>query len=153
YASGVSLVIGQNATGNWLLGFSSPAFHLTPRETFPIDLTFDGQAQFHVFGTVDTAELVTAVLPNTAAEQLKRAHLMAAVAKGTTFQFNLDSTGKLLSVVANCVAKIKSGGIANAGDFSILPAPKAPAKSVAQNAPSAPSAPKPAKTIDVTGTG
>jgi S1-C subfamily serine protease len=127
---------------------------LTPPETFPIDVTFDGQAQYHLFGTAVTANLVTSILPgNAAIEQLRKAHLMVAVAKGTTLQFNLVSTGKLLPVIANCVAKIKSGGIANAGDFSILPAPKPPAKPVVQATPATPTPPKSPKTVDVNGTG
>ena len=51
YANGVTLLIGQNAAGNWLLGFASPIFRLAPTETFPIDVTFDGQGQYHLFGT------------------------------------------------------------------------------------------------------
>jgi hypothetical protein len=34
YANGVTLLVGQNAAGNWLLGFGSPAFRLAPPETF-----------------------------------------------------------------------------------------------------------------------
>jgi S1-C subfamily serine protease len=154
YGSGVTVIVGQNAEGNWLLGFGSPAFHLTPGETFPIDVTFDGQAQYRLFGVAVSADLVTSVLPNNAAiEQVRKAHLMVAVGKGTTLQFKLDSTGKLLPVVANCVAKIKAGGLASAGDFSILPPPKAPAaKPVAAAAP-ATAPPKASKLIEITGTG
>jgi len=156
YASGVTVVIGQNATGNWLLAFGSPAFHLTPTETFPIDVTLDGQAQYHLFGTAVTANLVTSFLPNNAAvEQLRKAHLMVAVAKGTTLQFTLDSTGKLLPVIANCVAKIKAGGLASAGDFSIIPPPKpATPKPVVQSA-AAPATPptKPSKLVEINGSG
>jgi hypothetical protein len=105
YGSGVTVVIGQNAAGNWLLGFGSPAFRLTPSESFPIDVTFDGQAQYHLFGTALTNDLVIAGLPNNAAlEQLRKARLMVAVGKGATLQFNLDSTGKLLPVISNCMA-------------------------------------------------
>jgi hypothetical protein len=35
YANGVTLIVGQNAGGNWLLGFGSPAFNLTPPKRFP----------------------------------------------------------------------------------------------------------------------
>jgi hypothetical protein len=49
YACGISLIVGQNANNSWL--FASRAFSLTPGETFPIDVTFDGQAQYHLFGT------------------------------------------------------------------------------------------------------
>jgi S1-C subfamily serine protease len=156
YGSGITLVVGQFPAGNWLLGFGSPAFRLTPNETFPIDVTFDGQAQYHLFGTALTLNLVTAVLPNSATiEQLRKAHLMVAVAKGATLQFNLESTGKLLPIISNCTAKIKSGGLASAGDFSILPAPKPATKPVVQSAAPAspPPSPKPLKTVDVNGTG
>src|SRR5437867_2905037 len=52
YASGINLIVGQNVSGNWLLGFAHPAWRLNSGETFTIDVTFDGQAQFHLFGTV-----------------------------------------------------------------------------------------------------
>src|SRR6188472_4214632 len=51
YGSGITVVVGQNAIGNWLLAFGSPTFRLTPYETFPIDVTFDGQAQYRLFAT------------------------------------------------------------------------------------------------------
>jgi hypothetical protein len=115
YANGVSLIVGQNVAGNWLLGFGSPAFHLNQGETFPIDVTFDGQTQFHLFGTAVSANLVISILPgSTTIEQFKKAHLMVAVAKGVTLQFSLDSTGKLLPIIGNCVTKVKTGGLASA---------------------------------------
>jgi S1-C subfamily serine protease len=79
---------------------------------------------------------------------------MVAVAKGATCQFDLASTGQLLRTIANCVAKIKSGGMAAAGDFSI-PIPKPVAKPVVQSAvPATPSPqPKSAKMVDMNGTG
>jgi S1-C subfamily serine protease len=156
YNSGINVIIGQNLQSAWLLGFAHPQFRLTPGETFPIDVIFDGQAQFKLFGTAVTESLVTSILPSSnVLEQLKKAHLMVAVAKGTTLQFTLNSTGQLLPVIANCLTKMKTGGLANAGDFSILP-PKPAAKPVVQsNAP--PPAPassaKPAKPVEMNGTG
>jgi S1-C subfamily serine protease len=150
YVSGVSLMVGQNANSSWLLGFASAAFSLTPGESFPIDVTFDGQAQYHLFGTATVRNVVVSILPSSAiVDQLRKSKLMVAVGKGSTFQFDLNSTGQLLPVIANCVAKIKSGGIANAGDFA-LPVPKpAVAKPVVQTAPPT----KTSKTIDTSGTG
>jgi S1-C subfamily serine protease len=154
YGSGVNLLVGLNAGGNWLLAFAHPAWKLNLGETFAIDVTFDGQAQFHLFGTVLTSNLVTAVLPNTAAmDQFRKSHLMVAVAKGQTFQFNLDATGQLLPVIANCAAKTKSGGTANAGDFAIT-VPKLPvAKPVVQSTAPSPGPPKSSKTFEKNGTG
>jgi S1-C subfamily serine protease len=154
YASGVNLLVGQNAAGNWLLALAHPAWRLNLGETFAIDVTFDGQAQFHLFGTALASTLVTAILPNTAAmDQFRKSRLMVAVAKGQAFQFNLESTGQLLPVIANCVTKIKSGGTASAGDFAIT-VPKPPvAKPVVQSTAPSSGSPKSSKTFERKGTG
>ena len=155
YANGVILLVTQNVGGFWSLGFGSQAFQLSLGETFPIDITFDGQGQFRFFGTALSSELVFSVLPGSAAlEQFRKARLMVAVAKGDTFHFNLDSTGKVLPMIANCLTKVKAGGLAAAGDFSI-PVPKPVVKPVVQTAPVAASpAPAPApKTAEINGTG
>jgi S1-C subfamily serine protease len=131
-----------------LLGFGNEAFRLTPGETFPIDLTFDGQAQYRLFGTAVSPALVTSILPNNSVvNEIRKAHLMVAVAKGTTFQFLLNSTGQLLPTIANCVTQTKSAGISNVGDFSI------PIKPLVQTAPASPPPPNPSKTVDTNGTG
>jgi S1-C subfamily serine protease len=160
YANGLNLVVGQNAGGAWLLSFAHPSWQLTPNESFQIDVTFDGQAQFHIFGSAVAANFVNAILPNPALEQFRKAHMMAAVAKGQVFQLNLTSTGQLLPVIANCVTKTKSAGVSNAGDFSIAAAkPPAAATPVppAQSAAAAPAASvppaKPKRLVDVSGTG
>jgi S1-C subfamily serine protease len=155
YKNGVGLIVGQNADSSWLIGFANQAFQLTTGETFPIDVTFDGRTQVRLFGSAVTSVLVTAILPPNAAQELRKSSLMVAMAKGATYQFNLTSTGPLLTALSNCVAKIKSSGISNAGDFS-TPAPKAPvARPVVAStpAPSNPPQPTPAKKIDKTGTG
>jgi len=161
YANGINLVLGQNAGGAWLLSLAHPSWQLTPAETFPIDVTFDGQAQFHLFGTAVMQNNVIAILPNPALEQLRKSHVMAVVAKGQVMQFTLTSTGQLLPVIANCVAKTKTAGVSNAGDFS-TPAAKPPAgpgtpappASAAAAAPAGAAATaKPRKLVDVNGTG
>jgi S1-C subfamily serine protease len=157
FNSGISVVVGQNAGGAWLLGFAHSAWRLSPGQTFPVEVTFDGQAQLHLAGTALSPQLLTALVPNSAIEQFRKASLMIATAKEQTFQFNLTSTNQLLPIIANCVAKVKATGLANAGDFSVLPAkppvPATPTKSTttASAAPSA--APKTSKLIDVNGTG
>lgn len=156
YASGINLVVGQNANSSWLIGFASPSFHLTPGETFPIDLTFDGQAQARIFGTAASTQLVSGIMPPNVARDFRKSSLMVAVAKGGTFQFNLTTTGPLLPVLANCVAMVKTSGVANAGDFT-PPAPKPavpkPVVATATVPPSAPQSSKPTKTVGKTGTG
>jgi len=154
YASGITLVVGQNAAGGWLLGLSHPSWRIAAGETSPIDVTFDGQAQFHLFGIGVTTIMMTAILPSNAViEQFRKSNLMAATTRGETFQFKLAATGQLLPVIANCVAKIKSGGINSAGDFSVLPPKPAAAASAKPGPASSSPPPKSQKLIDINGTG
>jgi len=155
YASGVTVVVGQNANASWLLGFNSAGFHFTAGETFPLDITFDGQSQVRLFTTAVSPTFIFGVMPPSAARDFQKASLMVAVAKGSTFQFNLTSTGALLPALANCVTKVKASGVANAGDFS---APKPAVSKPVAAAATAPAdakapPPKPAKTVGQTGTG
>jgi S1-C subfamily serine protease len=122
YASGVSLLVGQNAANAWLLGFASPAFKLNKGDTAPIDVTFDGQSQARLFATASSSNTLTAILPVNAARTFQRASLMVAQAGQATLQFNLTSTGPLLSVIATCVTKVKADGLNSAGDFAKLAA-------------------------------
>jgi S1-C subfamily serine protease len=133
-------------------------------ETFAIQVIFDNQVPIQVFATADNDALATAILPNNAViDQFRKSHAMVAMFRGQTYQFGLSSTGQLVPVIANCVAKVKASGFANAGDFSILPpkpvAPATPAKSettasLASSPSSKSAAPsKPAKLVDVNATG
>jgi S1-C subfamily serine protease len=122
YASGISLVVGQNAANAWLLGFASPAFKLNKGETAPIDVTFDGQSQARLFATASSSNMLTAILPVSVARTFQRASLMVAQAGKATLQFNLASTGPLLNVIATCVAKVRANGLNSAGDFAKLAA-------------------------------
>jgi S1-C subfamily serine protease len=158
YNSGINVILGQNVNGAWLLGFAHPAWRLHTGESFPVDITFDGQAEFHLVGTALAPQLMMAILPTSAAiDQFRKSSLMVADAKGQTFQFSLSSTSQLLPVIANCVVKVKTAGLSNAGDFSALPAkptvPATPAKSTSAASAAPPAAAKPAKLIDVNGTG
>jgi hypothetical protein len=126
YANGIYFMVGMDVAGGWTLGFLHPAWQLQLRDSFPIDLTFDGQAQFHVFGTAAATNSVIVPMPLNSAlmSQFRKSTGMTAFAKGQLFQFKLDSTSQLLPALANCVASIKANGLAHAGDFSVKPAPK-----------------------------
>jgi S1-C subfamily serine protease len=158
YNSGINLAVGQTVAGPWLMAFEHPAWKLSPGATYPIDVTFDGQAQFHLFGTAATENSVHVALPtNAVIDQLRKSQLMAATAYGQTIQFYLNSTGQLLPTIANCVTKTKSAGVGSAGDFSV-PAPKAAAasasaKSTVVASAAVPQPAKPPKLVDVNGTG
>jgi S1-C subfamily serine protease len=121
YGSGVILIVGQNASNGWLLGFASPNFHLNKGATVPIDVTFDGQEQARLFATATTDNLATAILPPNVARTFQKSSLMVAVSGRTTLQFNLGATGPLIAMLANCVSKVKEKGLdaAAATDFSV----------------------------------
>src|SRR5262245_60433551 len=51
YLNGIYLMLSQNKENGWSVAFANPKFQLTAGDTFPIDLTFDGQAQVRLFGT------------------------------------------------------------------------------------------------------
>ena len=146
FDNGVILVVGLNATRSWLLGFASPGFHLTKGNTVPVDVTFDGQSQARLFATANSGIMATAVLPPNVARTFQKASLMVVTTgNSNALQFNLTSTGPLLAVLAECVTRIKAGGIDSAGEFS---APKAVAAKG-----DAPNNPKSARTGSQTGTG
>ncbi len=148
YRSGIYVVLSQSEDNSWSLGFANDGFRLVTGETFPIDVTFDGQSQFHLFGMAVSPALEAAALPNNALAQFRKSRLMAVEAKGLTTQFALTSTDRLASTISNYVAKTKTNGISSAGDFSI-----AVAKPVVQSPVSSTSAPDANKTTQQDGTG
>lgn len=159
YASGVSLVVGQNAANAWLLSFASPAFKLNKGDTLPIDVTFDGQTEARLFATANSSNMLTAILPVSVARTFQRASLMVAQAGQATLQFNLTSTGPLLNVIATCVAKVKADGLNSAGDFAkMATARPATAGDAGNGAPTSPKTGRNAdknadKSVGKTGTG
>jgi S1-C subfamily serine protease len=150
YASGVFFVVMIDGNGGWSLGFTHDQWTLTRGQAFPLTLTFDGQQPFNVHGVPIADKLVRVPMPSNSAliAQFRKAKAMTAYTQGQLFQFNLDQTGQLLPVLANCVAKTKQTGVASAGDFS-LPV----AKPVAAAAPSDSAAAKTDRLFDQTGTG
>lgn len=149
YANGISLVVGRNAAGSWLLSFASPALHLNKGANTPIDVTFDGQTQARLFATANAPNMLTTVMPPNVAKSFQKASLMVADAGGNTpLQFSLTSTAPLIAALGNCVTRVKADGLAKAGDFT-----KVTAKPAAAEKPAAAPANKPAKTADFSGTG
>ena len=151
YASGVNFVVMIDRDGGWALGFAHEQWKLRTGEAFPLTLTFDGQQPFNVHGVPLGDKLVRVSMPinSSLIGQFRRAKGMTAFTQGQLFQFNLDQTGQLLSVLAHCVAKIKQSGLGAAGDFSVLPAAKPAAAAAAPE--SAPA--KPDRIFDQKGTG
>jgi len=155
YANGLSLFISQNADRSWLIGFASLNWNFPEGQPIPIDLTFDGQSQFRIFGTAIQQKLISAVLPNPALNTLRKSRLMVAVGSSQRpVNFDLAMVSKLVPMIANCVDRMKANGVAAAGDFSIAPA-KPPIATAATKSDVASPEPAPAteKLINVTGTG
>lgn len=150
YLNGIFLMLSQNADNVWSLGFGDQKFRLVVGDTLPIDLTFDGRTQIHLFGSVLKPDLMVAILPPSTLNLLRKSHLMAAQLRSATFQFNLAGSGTVVPIIANCVTKTKMAGVANVGDFS-LPVSNPPAPKEVAASPPEPS--KPAKTIIQNGTG
>jgi S1-C subfamily serine protease len=135
YASGTTLVVGQGATNAWILGFANPAFRYSKGESVPIDVVFDGQSGARIFANAASQIMITAPLPPNVARTLQKSSMMAATTAAGTYQFNLTSIGPLMPMLANCVAKIKAGGINSAGDFSITKPVAAKADAPSGDAP------------------
>ena len=127
YQSGIYFIVSIDDNLGWTLGFVHQSWNLTPGRAFPIALTFDGQSPFNVQGVPLNDKLVQVPMPANSAliAQFRKAKAMTAYTQGQLFQFKLDQTAQLLPTLANCVAKTKQFGVANAGDFSIKLAPKA----------------------------
>jgi hypothetical protein len=72
YANGIILVVGQNASGSWLLSFANPSFKFTKGETATIDVIFDGQEQARLFATANATNALTAIMPPTSPAHFRR---------------------------------------------------------------------------------
>ena len=126
YQNGIYFVVMIDGKPSWSLGFAHDSWTLASGKAFPIQLTFDGQAPVNVHGIAISDKLLRVPMPDTSnlIAQFRKAKQMSAYAQGQLLQFNLDQTAQLLPTLANCVAKVKLNGVANAGDFSVPVAPK-----------------------------
>jgi len=150
YANGVSLVVGQNAAGSWLLSFASPGFRFNKGDTAPVDFIFDGQEQARLFATANAPNMVTTILPLNVARTFQKASLMVVTTNGSKpLQFVLSSTAPLIAALANCVTRVKADGLSKAGDFTKVAAKPA----VAGDKQGAPPASKQGRTEGYFGTG
>ncbi|OAF08249.1 serine protease [Bradyrhizobium centrolobii] len=149
YANGVSLVVGQNVAGSWLLSFASPAFKFTKGENAAIDVIFDGQEQARLFATANAPNMLTAIMPPNVTRALQKASLMVATAGRTALQFQLTSTAPLIAALANCVTRVRADGIDKAGDFTKGGAK--PAATADKQAP--PPAGRSSRAVSMSGTG
>src|SRR3984893_9180878 len=141
YDSGIYFMVTVDQGAGWSLGFHNPKWTLTKSQDFQIALTFDGQRPFNVQGVALSENLIRVPMPtdSTLIAQFRKAKAMTAFTQGQLFQFKLDQTAQLLPTLANCVAKTRQFGVANAGDFTIVIPPKPVAKPVVATATAPPS--------------
>lgn len=118
YANGVILVVSQNAAGTWSLAFASPSYRFTKGENAAIDVIFDGQEQARLFATAYRSDMLTAIMPANVVRTFQKASLMVATAGRAVLNFNLTSTGPVITALAHCVTKVKADGLNKAGDFA-----------------------------------
>jgi S1-C subfamily serine protease len=147
------VIISLNVSDQWNIGFASSSFNLNTGETFPIEVTFDGQSKLHLGGTAIAPQAIIVALPSNTL--LRKSHLMVAEAKGATYQFQLKDIDRVVSTISGCVAKTQVSGIAAAGDFSAPPPKPTAIPTVAKSSDSETPAPpeKSSKLVNVNGTG
>jgi S1-C subfamily serine protease len=154
FANGVGVLIGQMHNRSWMLGFTDKSWSLVQGTSIPIDLTFDGQSQFHVFGVALSPVLISAPLPDPVLQRLRKSRFMVTSGNARTAQFSLTDADKMIAMISNCVEKVKAGGIANAGDFSVVsPKPTVSPAAAKPSGDAASSPAKPSKLTHVSGTG
>jgi hypothetical protein len=154
YKSGITVYVIVGANMTWRLGFSSESWKLTTGQNFPIVLTFDGQQPFNVYAAVIGPNLVGVDMPDNSSliNQFRKSKSMSAFTQGHLFQFDMRGTSALLPTLVNCVAKTKSLGVANVGDFSVVLPSKQAVKPVVATAPAGtPSDTNPDKLFDQSG--
>jgi S1-C subfamily serine protease len=119
FGNGTTLTVGESFDRGWLMGFSDPSVNFPQGATFPIDITFDGQAQFRLIAEANSPVVATTVLPDAAVSQFRKSRVMILQGKTHTLQFPLSSTDNLATAIENCVTRMNDGGLAGAGDFSV----------------------------------
>jgi hypothetical protein len=125
YQSGIYFMVGIKADNSWTLGFAHRDWELKEGEVVPIELTFDGQAKFHVHGVAQSQKLVLVPMPNNSAlvAQFRKSNFMSALARGQLFPFKLDSTSQLIPVLALCVERARLS-LANIGSLTPSSVPR-----------------------------
>jgi S1-C subfamily serine protease len=146
YRNGNYVVVSKLLNGSWSLGFANPGFHFTTGEKLAIGLSFDGLAPTQFAGIAIDTQLAGIIVPDYVLAAFRKSRLMKAEIAGAEYGFALTTTDRVAASVENCFAKVKSTGIANAGDFSA-----SPVKSVVQTTPT-PNSP-PGQTTQQDGTG
>jgi S1-C subfamily serine protease len=117
FTNGAGIILFQNADRSWLIGFASPDWNLSGK-SLVIALTFDGQAHFDIVGSGSREKFTLARLPKEAIDAFRKSHVLMVAASKRNVEFDLAGAGNVVASIENCVERIKTGGIAAAGNFS-----------------------------------
>jgi S1-C subfamily serine protease len=119
YRSGIAVIVFLNNQRNWRIGFVSADFSFSTGSVFPIDVTFDGQDQIHLYGEAVDSHGAAADLSKVAILEFRKAHLMGVEMKGGTYRFDLTMTDKMAATLENCVTTTQALGVDKVGNFSL----------------------------------
>jgi S1-C subfamily serine protease len=134
FDNGLALILAENADHTWIMGAADRTWQFHDRKSVPIILTFDGQAQFEIAGTV-AREAVLGKLPAEAVSAWRKTHSLVATANKQTLQFDLAAAGDVFPSIERCVEQINTNGIASAGDFSSSKAKPSKASAKSEDEP------------------
>jgi hypothetical protein len=88
----------------WNVGLVRESWHLEVGAAFPVDLTFDGQALFHVYGEPENETSLAIHMPGKAiAERLFQAKTMSTFLMGQQYNFSLEGVSKLQPLLLRCL--------------------------------------------------
>jgi PQQ-dependent catabolism-associated CXXCW motif protein len=103
-ASGVWFGILMSRDETWAIAFELPSRELELDKPTPIDITFDGRAQYHLFGlAVDRHRLAIRMQAGAVADQFRKSQSLSVFMQGQYLSFSLAGTSKLLPALITCV--------------------------------------------------
>jgi hypothetical protein len=105
YNSGIYFMVGVTRGYGWSLIFANKAWKLTPGETIPLEIVFDGRQKYDVSANVLDNNGAIVPMPNedNLIRDFRKARGMDVKAQGQRFTFLLDGTSRLLPALVDCV--------------------------------------------------
>ena len=61
YQTGNLITLALRTGGEWIIGFANPSWKMKEGESIPLEITFDGQSQFHLTGSVNSPSQVISI--------------------------------------------------------------------------------------------
>jgi S1-C subfamily serine protease len=116
-------------------------------------LTFDGQAHFDIVGTGSREKFTLAPMPKEALDAFRKSHVLMVAASKRNVEFDLAGAGNVVASIENCVDRIKTNGIAAAGDFSNPKVKPSSASASAKEEEPPQTSSEPGKMVSVSGSG